>query len=293
MQFSWTLFTIVLLLGVLQIAVGMVVGKCSLPGKRRGESRARAHLQHVRQSARHLFDVANNMVDDVDQHQSEITRVSEELASMPTGRDSGVTKTVLGTVAQIMQINERLQERLGEAERRLQEQSRQIEAQLTEARTDPLTGLPNRRAFDDELSRRVAEWRRKNSMLSLIMVDIDHFKSFNDRFGHDTGDRVLRMVAQSLASNVRSFDVVARWGGEEFVVILEKVDLEELSRRAGMLRRLVEASSLIADDEKLSVTVSIGGAIARPGEDSSETLKRADGYLYRSKEAGRNRVTCG
>lgn len=123
--------------------------------------------------------------------------------------------------------------------------------------------------------------------------DIDHFKAFNDRFGHDTGDRVLRMVAQTLASNVRSFDVVGRWGGEEFVVILEKVDLEELSRRTDVLRRLVGSSSLSAGDELLSVTISIGGAIARPGEDPSETLKRADGFLYRSKEAGRNRVTCG
>ncbi len=158
---------------------------------------------------------------------------------------------------------------------------------------DPLTDVGNRRFAEMTLTARHDEQERYGWPFGVLLVDIDFFKSFNDRFGHDTGDRVLRIVAQSLASNVRSFDVVARWGGEEFVVILEKVDLEELDRRADLLRRLVEASSLIVDDEPLSVTVSMGGAIARPGEDPSETLKRADGLLYRSKETGRNRVTCG
>ena len=158
---------------------------------------------------------------------------------------------------------------------------------------DPLTDIGNRRFVEMALTARHDEQERYGWPFGVLLVDIDHFKSFNDRFGHDIGDRVLRMVAQSLAANVRSFDVVGRWGGEEFVVVLEKVDLEELDRRADVLRHLVGTSSLIVDDEPLSVTVSIGGAIARTGEDPSETLKRADGFLYQSKEAGRDRVTCG
>ena len=157
---------------------------------------------------------------------------------------------------------------------------------------DPLTDIGNRRFVEMALTARHDEQERYGWPFGVLLVDIDHFKSFNDRFGHDIGDRVLRMVAQSLAANVRSFDVVGRWGGEEFVVVLEKVDLEELDRRADVLRHLVGTSSLIVDDEPLSVTVSIGGAIARTGEDPSETLKRADGFLYQSKEAGRDRVTC-
>ena len=158
---------------------------------------------------------------------------------------------------------------------------------------DPLTDVGNRRFVEMALTARHDEQERYGWPFGVLLVDIDHFKSFNDRFGHDIGDRVLRMVAQSLAANVRSFDVVGRWGGEEFVVVLEKVGLEELDRRADVLRHLVGTSSLIVDDEPLSVTVSIGGAIARTGEDPSETLKRADGFLYQSKEAGRDRVTCG
>jgi len=157
---------------------------------------------------------------------------------------------------------------------------------------DPLTDIGNRRFAEMTLVARRDEQARYGWPYGVLMIDIDHFKSFNDRFGHDTGDRVLRMVAQTLASNVRSFDVVARWGGEEFVAILEKVAPEDLARRADMLRRLVGASSLSTGDEQLAVTISIGGAIAGAGEEPSETLKRADELLYRSKAAGRDRVTC-
>ena len=125
------------------------------------------------------------------------------------------------------------------------------------------------------------------------MIDIDHFKRFNDEHGHDVGDAVLRMVAQTLKGNVRSFDVVARWGGEEFVVVMEKVTAEELDARASMLCRLVESSSLMIDGQPLSVTVSIGGAISAPECEPSETMRQADKRLYASKQAGRNRATCG
>jgi len=157
---------------------------------------------------------------------------------------------------------------------------------------DPLTEVGNRRYAEMALTSRGDEFRRYGWAYGVLIADIDHFKSVNDRFGHDAGDRVLRMVAQSLVSNVRVFDVVGRWGGEEFLVVLEKMDPEELGRRAEILRRLVEESSLSVDGRPLSVTVSIGGTVARPGEEPLGTVKRADGLLYRSKEAGRNRVTC-
>ena len=157
---------------------------------------------------------------------------------------------------------------------------------------DPLTDVGNRRYAETALTSRHDELERYGWAYGVLLVDIDCFKSFNDRFGHETGDRVLRMVAQSLAAAVRSFDVVGRWGGEEFVVVIEKVNLEDMVRRADMLRRLVEASSLTVDGQQLSVTISIGGTIARPGEKTTDTLKRADEFLYRSKEMGRNRVTC-
>jgi len=123
------------------------------------------------------------------------------------------------------------------------------------------------------------------------MIDIDHFKSFNDQYGHNIGDRVLKVVAATLSSNVRTFDVVGRWGGEEFLAVIEKIDPEELSSRAEILRQLVESSGLTIDDQPLSVTVSIGGAVAGEGETVNEVVKRADVHLYQSKASGRNRCT--
>lgn len=168
----------------------------------------------------------------------------------------------------------------------------EIEELTKLALIDPLTEVGNRRYAEMTLTLRYDESKRYGWPYGVLMIDIDRFKSFNDRFGHDTGDTVLRMVAQTLKSNLRSFDVVARWGGEEFVVIMEKVDGDELVRRASSLCRLVETSSLTVGEQPLSVTVSVGGAIAKPGDDTDEILKRADELLYRSKEVGGNRVTC-
>ena len=159
---------------------------------------------------------------------------------------------------------------------------------------DPLTEVANRRYAEMILKSRHDELERYGWPYGVLMVDIDHFKSVNDRFGHDAGDTVLRMVAQTLKANIRSFDVVARWGGEEFVVIMKNVDSGDLASRARALCRLVEASSLTVDNRPLSVTVSIGGTIAsHASEKPIEAIKRADELLYQSKEAGRNRATCG
>ena len=168
----------------------------------------------------------------------------------------------------------------------------EIEELTQLALLDPLTEIGNRRYAEITLGSRQGELDRYGWPYGVLIVDVDHFKRFNDEHGHDVGDAVLRMVAQTLKANVRGFDAVGRWGGEEFVVILEKVKPDELADRAMMLCRLIEASSLSIDDKQLSVTVSIGGAIAAQRHDPSVAVKRADERLYQSKEAGRNRATC-
>jgi len=167
----------------------------------------------------------------------------------------------------------------------------EIESLKRQALFDPLTEVGNRRYVDIALTSRHDEFLRYGWAYGLLMFDVDHFKSVNDRFGHDTGDRVLRMVAQTLAKNVRSFDVVGRWGGEEFVVVMERLDAEELKRRGETLRRLVEASAISVEGAPLAVTTSVGGTIAGPDESPEEVLRRADEFLYRSKTSGRNRCT--
>ena len=167
----------------------------------------------------------------------------------------------------------------------------EIETLRRLALQDQLTEIGNRRYAEMALQSRHSELERYGWSFGVLLIDIDHFKRFNDRYGHDIGDRVLRMVATTLSSNVRAYDIVGRWGGEEFLVVIEKIDANELASRAEHLRMLVESSSLVIDGERLSVTISTGGALALPDEAIDDIVKRADTLLYQSKESGRNRCT--
>ena len=155
---------------------------------------------------------------------------------------------------------------------------------------DPLTGLANRRYAEIALSSRHEELQRYGWPFGVIFIDIDDFKKVNDRYGHGTGDDVLKMVARTITHSARSFDVVGRWGGEEFLAVIANVERDELMRTANRFRSLVEQSRLPGADA-VSVTISIGAALARDGEPVAELLKRADRLLYQSKAAGKNRVT--
>ena len=156
---------------------------------------------------------------------------------------------------------------------------------------DPLTGLANRRYTETVLTARFAEQARFDQTFGLILCDIDHFKQVNDTYGHDVGDRVLKMVAQTLGHNVRTFDLVGRWGGEEFVIVVANVSVGQLQRIAEGMRILVAQSSLDLNGDKLSVTMSAGGTTALRNDSPATLLQRADALLYESKAAGRDRVS--
>ncbi|MDA8065804.1 MAG: GGDEF domain-containing protein [Thermaerobacter sp.] len=154
-----------------------------------------------------------------------------------------------------------------------------------QAVADPLTGLPNRRGLERELSR--GAYR---GMWGLLMCDIDHFKAVNDNHGHDAGDAVLVAFARCLRANVRQCDTVARWGGEEFVVLLSGMGREELGEAGERLRRAVEVLRHPAWPPRLTVTASFGGAVyPLDGTDPPGVIAAADAALYRAKEGGRNR----
>ncbi len=158
------------------------------------------------------------------------------------------------------------------------------------AYVDPLTGLANRRYTEIALASRHEEMQRYGWPYGVIYIDIDDFKQVNDRYGHDTGDEVLGMVAKTLANTTRSFDVVGRWGGDEFVAVIANVSREELLQTANRFRLLVERSR-VRGAHPVGITISLGAAIAGPEESVGELLKRADLCLYRSKSAGKNRVS--
>lgn len=244
---------------------------------------------HARAAIDKLRELATSVAADVGEHSSRVQEISSELAAVQQSGDD-VEDVVLSSVAEIVKANERLQEQLATAEVRLQRQAEEIENQAAVARTDALTGLHNRRAFDDELARRVAEWQRRRTVVSLMMVDVDYFKKFNDQHGHQAGDEVLRGVAQVLKATMREMDLVTRYGGEEFAVILPVTNVAEAVRAAERARAAIAESVFFFETAELQVTASLGVAQIMSNEPGGALVKRADAALYASKSAGRNCV---
>lgn len=154
--------------------------------------------------------------------------------------------------------------------------------------TDSLTGLPNRRSFDQFMRHHTELAERHGDPLALLLMDLDRFKAINDRLGHQRGDQVLREVAGILTQEMRAADLLARWGGEEFAVLAPKTDREDGMKLAERLRLVIEA--IPRPEEDLPVTISIGIAERGHRESIESLLRRADAALYRAKEGGRNRV---
>ncbi|OGW40746.1 MAG: diguanylate cyclase [Nitrospirae bacterium GWD2_57_9] len=155
---------------------------------------------------------------------------------------------------------------------------------------DSLTGLPNRRYAEITLHARMDELQRYGWLFGVIFIDIDNFKSVNDRYGHQCGDEVLKTVAKTLQNSVRSFDVISRWGGEEYLAVIANVEGDELVATANRCRALVEGSFIPAVPS-LRVTISLGATLASRADSVDAIVTRADRFMYESKKAGRNRVT--
>lgn len=163
----------------------------------------------------------------------------------------------------------------------------------TMATTDSLTGLPNRRAFDIVIDVFLNENRRANSSMALMVLDIDHFKSINDRLGHFGGDHVLAVTARMLKSCTRAADFVCRWGGEEFLIVIKDCDEPNAMQLAEKIRHAIENELIAYKSEQIAITASLGVAVARPGDNIHMVLERADVAMYAAKAAGRNQVHFG
>jgi two-component system, cell cycle response regulator len=182
--------------------------------------------------------------------------------------------------------------RVGAAVRmkQLQDELKRRGAEFAEmSRTDPLTGLHNRRHLQEQLRQLGSAARRHDRPLAVIMLDIDHFKSVNDTLGHDGGDAVLQEFARRVSSVARHEDVVGRWGGEEFLLMLPETDIAGTIRLAERVRYAVAETAFRLGDRELAVTVS-AGCVCGPADDTDELVRQADGAMYEAKTSGRNRV---
>jgi diguanylate cyclase len=250
---------------------------------------SRRAAERAAMAASRVADLAKNVASDVVDHTAKMKAISEDLAGIDR-QSTEANGAVFSALDQMIAANNQLQERLAEAEKQLATQAAEIKAHESEARTDSLTTLSNRRAFDDELKRRLSEWERKRIPCTLVLLDIDFFKKFNDTHGHQVGDEVLRQVAKVLKAQSRESDLPCRYGGEEFGVILPTTDAQSSRAVAERIRLVIEASVTEYEGKKLKVTCSIGISQFEASDDIGQLIRRADEALYASKKAGRN---CG
>jgi diguanylate cyclase len=215
-------------------------------------------------------------------------RLAEPPAALPEP-----VALLLDEIMRLITDQARLEDRLAFSLRELDGLRRQLDRAEREARLDALTGIPNRAHFDRELRAAVARSRRDAEPLCLLMIDIDHFKAFNDRHGHQMGDQVLRLVARQLGTHAAGGGAPARYGGEEFALILRQCDLARAGVIAAQLRKGVSGKKILnrRTGESLGqVTLSIGAALYRPGESAADLVHRADEALYLAKARGRDQV---
>lgn len=221
---------------------------------------------------------------DVDEHQS---RVQQANLALTDGDAVSDPDAIVSVVTQLIQANQTMQNQLQEAQQRIQDQAAQIQTAEERAVTDALTSIRNRRAFDDFLEKCYAD--RHDSPSTLMLLDVDHFKNFNDQFGHLAGDEVLRNVASILEARLGEMGLVARYGGEEFAVIFENCKMEACQGAVELARRIIGEREIDFEGQRLSVTASLGLAQVDVNESLEGWVERVDQGLYKAKEMGRNR----
>jgi diguanylate cyclase len=200
---------------------------------------------------------------------------------------------LLGETRRMQDANAQLEQKLEASRDDISALQRDLDEVRRESMLDPLTKIFNRKSFDEGLLKSFAEAAEEGKPLCLMLLDIDHFKRFNDTWGHQTGDQVLRLVAMTLKSNIKGKDMAARYGGEEFAAILPETDLEGAVIAADNIRKAIQAKELLkrSTNEKLGrITASLGVAMYKAGDSPASLIERADRCLYAAKHAGRNRV---
>jgi diguanylate cyclase (GGDEF)-like protein len=231
-----------------------------------------------------LAEITAAVTSEVSHHSGNLQTVNEELRAI----EHGDVSAVAAAVCKLLVLNQQTHQRLAQAELRLQAQQRQINDVAVASKTDALTGLLNRRGLDEELQRLITEFRVQGRPATIMLLDVDHFKRFNDTHGHLAGDQALKRLADVLLAHARGSDAVARFGGEEFAVVFPGAKSAAVVSRAEKMRYAISQTDVLIDGRALRITASMGMTEIFASDDPETLLKRADEALYAAKLDGRD-----
>lgn len=207
-----------------------------------------------------------------------VDSLSEQLSADSSGQD-----TLMGLLSS-------MQSRIDQLQSQTQTYKKKLAEQLKLSQTDPLTRLPNRQAYNEKLTKAYQNWQENGQSLTVAVLDIDHFKSINDRFGHAAGDKTLQVVGRQLKQQLVGDAFMARWGGEEFVMLLSDMDNQQVQTILETMRSTLSSLPFKFKQEKVTITASFGATSFREGDTPETVFERADSLLYKAKSSGRNRV---
>ena len=247
----------------------------------------------INDEIRKIVLAMNAAGDRSDECDTALRTIETKFSSVNTPEQLAGVVEILSDITRAMADNNKsLNGKLQRSTQQIETLHKDLEYARNESNTDALTGLANRKKFDSEMRKSFEAFRAEDREVCLLLVDIDHFKIFNDTYGHTTGDQILRLVAQTLKNGLKGRDLAARYGGEEFGVILTDTSLEDALTVAEQIRKAIAAKELIkrSSGENLGrLTVSIGIARAIKGDTTTNLVERSDKALYEAKESGRNR----
>ena len=264
------------------------------PGPRGPADEFADHVDEMSQAAQSMVDNVATNADHLRQYGDALSKWTANFAQPRTAENLVQAAATLAVeTVKAVQRNRILEQQLSESSARIARLRNSISTLKKEATTDSLTGLCNRRAFNARLRRACLEAKTDAQPVSVLLIDVDHFKRVNDTYGHRAGDMVLRLIGRLLLQDVKGRDTAARYGGEEFAVLLLGANLKGAATVAEQIRAAMEGKQLIgktAAEATDKITISIGVAQFQPSESVSTLLDRADAAMYRAKQQGRNRV---
>lgn len=260
----------------------------------RNEEMVRRAGEQIQTTIQDVAGVVNNVQSATSDYGQTLNEFSDKIASAKSPEEIKEVLSVAATkTKKMLAQNHLLESQLEKSTQLMEELKRDLEYVRREAMTDGLTGLANRKSFDGEMDQIMTTSREEKKIFTLLMVDIDHFKSFNDNFGHQVGDQVLRLVARTLKDGLKGRDFAARYGGEEFAIILPETDLAAGVAVGNSLRKAIATKDVInrnTGEVMGRITMSVGVAEYAGDRTIEDIIERADNALYTAKHNGRNQV---